>query len=51
MDIDEVERISTVSILMELPVDNIFQILSFADPRDIFVFGQVSDSRFYATFI
>ncbi|KAJ7016003.1 hypothetical protein C8F04DRAFT_1185378 [Mycena alexandri] len=29
-----------VSILKELPVDNIFQILSFSDPKDIFAFSQ-----------
>ncbi|KAJ7906331.1 hypothetical protein B0H13DRAFT_2662858 [Mycena leptocephala] len=41
MDVDEVQRpFSSVSILMELPIDNIFQILKFADPADIFVFGQ-----------
>jgi hypothetical protein len=43
MDVDEVQRpFSSVSILMELPIDNIFQILKFADPADIFVFGQVN---------
>ncbi|KAF7351311.1 hypothetical protein MSAN_01562600 [Mycena sanguinolenta] len=26
--------------LMDLPVDNVFQVLKFADPRDIFAFGQ-----------
>ncbi|KAJ6470609.1 hypothetical protein C8R47DRAFT_1222509 [Mycena vitilis] len=41
MDVDEAERRFTgVSILLELPVDNIFQILKFADPADIFLFGQ-----------
>ncbi|KAJ7185710.1 hypothetical protein C8R46DRAFT_1061508 [Mycena filopes] len=29
-----------VSILKELPVDNIYQILSFSDPKDIFAFSQ-----------
>ncbi|KAJ6558056.1 hypothetical protein B0H19DRAFT_1261616 [Mycena capillaripes] len=40
MDVDGAQRFSAVSILMELPVDTIFQILCFADPKDILVFGQ-----------
>ncbi|KAF8186898.1 hypothetical protein K438DRAFT_1973098 [Mycena galopus ATCC 62051] len=39
MDIDE-DPSAFRSTLLELPIDNIFQILKFADPADIFMFGQ-----------
>ncbi|KAJ7790564.1 hypothetical protein B0H14DRAFT_3569320 [Mycena olivaceomarginata] len=40
MDVDEVFAAPLRSALFELPIDNIFQILKFADPTDIFAFGQ-----------
>ncbi|KAJ6487825.1 hypothetical protein C8R45DRAFT_994446 [Mycena sanguinolenta] len=42
MDVDEIQRTFTAPLvtLMDFPVDNIFQVLKFADPRDIFAFGQ-----------
>jgi hypothetical protein len=46
MDVDEVFATPLRSALFELPIDNIFQILKFADPTDIFAFGQVNCWRF-----
>ena len=46
LGIDDEQPSSTplTSTLMELPLDNIFQMLKFVDPADIFAFGQVNYS-------
>ncbi|KAF7360250.1 hypothetical protein MVEN_00753900 [Mycena venus] len=49
MDVDKPFAAQFRSTLLELPIDNIFQILQFADPADIFVFGQTCKKFFEVT--